>query len=346
MEKLKNQKILTLVLASILAAGIFFGLTVGTAAENTEKELIPGGESFGVKFYTEGSIVVGLGEVETAEGVKTPAENAGILVGDIIVSANGSPVESNEQLTGIVAACGGKPITVKLIRNETEMTAEICPAVEQATKEYRLGLWIRDTSAGVGTVTFYNPETESFGALGHGICDTDTGLLLPLRKADVFYAEIFGVNKGQAGTPGELKGMFLDDQPLGNLFANTNEGVLGTTDKDISVNKNALKTASCDEVQQGPASILCTLDNSGVKEYSIEIIKISRNQERTTKNMLIKVTDPALLEKTGGIVQGMSGSPILQNGKIVGAVTHVLVNDPTKGYGIFIENMLAHDNRE
>lgn len=350
MEKYKNRRIFYLVLASILAAGLFFGvvsgLSVGASAENENNELIPGGESFGVKFYTEGSVVVGTEEVQTDEGLKNPAADAGIQIGDIIFSANGTPVENNEKLSEIVSSSGGKSMEIKLKRNGEELTVTVHPAAEQQTKEYRLGLWIRDSSAGVGTVTFYNPSRKTFGALGHGICDADTGQLLPLRYADVFYAEIFGITKGQQGTPGELKGMFLDDKPLGRLFANTEEGIFGNTAENGSVSGKTLTIATRDEIREGPATILCTLDDSGVKEYNIEIIKINRNNERTTKNLLIKVTDPALMEKTGGIVQGMSGSPILQNGKLAGAVTHVLVNDPTKGYGIFIENMLTHDRQE
>lgn len=340
--KLCNKKILSVVLVSILAAGLFFGFPTAASAE----QLIPGGESFGVKFLTKGSIVVGTEEVQTDSGGINPAEAAGIQSGDIILEANGSPVESNEQLSEIVSGCKEEPISITVQRNQETLTFQVCPAKEKETGEYRLGLWIRDNSAGVGTVTFYYPGKNTFGALGHGICDIDTGVLLPLRSANVFYAEIFGLTKGQQGTPGKLKGMFLDEKPLGNLYANTEEGIFGKIEGNAEISKKELPTATSDEICQGPATILCTVDESGVKEYNIEIIKINRNPERKTKNLLFKVTDPELLEKTGGIVQGMSGSPILQNGKIAGAVTHVLVNDPTKGYGIFIENMLEQEKQE
>lgn len=337
MKKYGKPNFRSLLISAVLTAALSLGFSFGTAAQT---QLIPGGESFGVKFFTEGAVVVGIEEVQTEQGAKNPAADAGLQPGDVIISAGDCSVQNNEQLSGIISASNGEKIKIKWKRNGEENTTEIVPALEKQSGQYRLGLWIRDNSAGVGTVTFYNPQDCTFGALGHGICDVDTGILMPLRSADVFYAEIFGINKGASGTPGELKGMFLDDQPLGKLSVNCDEGVFGKADSLKEFSKTPVDIASEEEICQGKASIFCTLDNTGVKEYEVEIIKINRNKDRTSKNMLIKVTDPVLLEKTGGIVQGMSGSPIIQNGKIIGAVTHVLVNDPTKGYGIFIENML------
>ena len=208
---------------------------------------------------------------------------------------------------------------------------------------WRLGAWIRDSMAGIGTVTFYDPATGSFGALGHGITDTDTGLLMPLGDGSVMHASVKAVKRGSAGEPGELKGSFDLAHDLGGLYANTEQGVFGTMESCGFTEGSALPVAKAGEVRTGPAAILSNVSGDRVESYSIEIVRVLGSTG--VQNLLIQVTDPALIQQTGGIVQGMSGSPILQDGKLVGAVTHVMVNEPSKGYGILIENMLEQAGR-
>ena len=225
------------------------------------------------------------------------------------------------------------------MRNGKEYTAHVTPEYSKTEGKYKSGLWVRDSGAGIGTVTFIDPETLSFGGLGHGICDGDTGELIPMDRGSVLGVRINGINKGAAGAPGEIKGYFNSGK-TGTLIKNTTCGVYGVfTELPKGLPSEAVCLGGREELKEGDAYIWCTLDDSGPQKYSIRISEINRSATGN-KCFSITVTDRALIEKTGGIVQGMSGSPIIQNGKIVGAVTHVLVNDPTTGYGIFIENML------
>lgn len=297
--------------------------------------VIPGGNAFGIKMFTEGVIVVGLSDVSSGD-IRNPAKAAGIKVGDIILTMGGRNVQSNEDVGAIVSASKGKPLDVELERSGSRQTIKICP-VKSDDGVYRAGIWVRDSSAGIGTMTFYDPAAGVFAGLGHAICDIDTGSIMPLHSGEIVDVSILGVNKGASGTPGELKGTFLP-KTTGELKVNSQCGIFGTgemPDSDAAPVPLALRC----EVEEGPAIIRCTLSDNKVQEFEAVIEKVSIAQDNPTKNMVIHVTDPELLEKTGGIVQGMSGSPILQNGKLVGAVTHVFVNDPTRGYGIFAENM-------
>jgi stage IV sporulation protein B len=211
-------------------------------------------------------------------------------------------------------------------------------------KKYHIGLWVRDSTAGIGTLTFYDPKTSAFGALGHGITDIDTGLLMPVDSGEIIESSILGIKVGKSGVPGELKGVFIEDMRLGTIENNSEFGIYGKL-SDNAANKITGKLYPIglrSEIKEGPAVILSNIDGKSIAEFEIEIQKVSRQNINGSKGMIIKVTDQKLLEATGGIVQGMSGSPIIQNGKIIGAVTHVLVNDPTKGYGIFIEGMLKN----
>ncbi len=304
--------------------------------------LIPGGSPFGIKMLTDGVVVIGTSDVQGSDGGSCcPAEEAGIKIGDVILSMDGNKVAGNSDVQSIIESSGGKPIKVTVRRKNQEYVFSIKPIVSALDGCYKGGLWVRDSSAGIGTVTFFDPQTNAFGGLGHPICDVDTGEILPLAEGDVMGVEISGVSKGKTGLPGELIGSFSSITPIGSLLSNSDTGVFGKLGSYETANK-AIPMALRQEVQAGPATILTTLDGDQPKEYDILIEKVDIKSKQETKNMVIKVTDPELLEKAGGIVQGMSGSPIIQNGRLVGAVTHVFVNDPTKGYGIFCENMYNH----
>lgn len=302
--------------------------------------LVPGGMPFGVKFHTKGVIVVGVSDVICKEGKYSPCTEAGIKEKDIILEINGEEVNTVEEVTAIIEASGGKPITLLLKRNNKEINVTLVPRKSQPDGIYRAGLWVRDSTAGIGTVTFINPVNNSFAGLGHGICDSDTGMLMPLLKGEISNVTISGVIKGASGAPGELKGYFSKES-CGTLLGNSESGVYGLFDEEPKQQSEPMKVASPKDVKAGKAFILCTIDNTTTEKYEIEITKVN-SLSQSTKNFIIKVTDERLLAKTGGIVQGMSGSPIIQNDKIVGAVTHVMVNDPKSGYGIYIGNMLKN----
>jgi stage IV sporulation protein B len=299
--------------------------------------VVPSGETFGVKFYTAGVVVVGMTDVDTAEGAKNPAYEAGIREGDVILAINGKSVTSNSEVSALFSASNGKSITVSLKRGNVGFSVTFKPALSVSTNSYKAGLWVRDSTAGIGTITYYNPSNYSFAGLGHGICDVDTGKIMPLLTGDVVKVNMTGIVKGTSGQPGELLGV-LSDTVWGNLYMNNETGVYGFLNS-VNVGK-PVPVAMKQEVTEGPAEIIATINNSGPKKYSVEIEKIHFNDDSPTKNMIIKVTDKNLLKATGGIVQGMSGCPIIQKGRLVGAVTHVFVNDPQRGYGIFAENMI------
>ena len=297
--------------------------------------LMPGGCSVGVAIRTRGVLVVGMDE--------GAASDAGLRAGDVILSVNGLPLEKAEVLTSTVAAAEGQMVELVIDRDGRERTLMIAPRYDKAGAAWRLGVWVRDSTAGVGTLTFYDPQTLTYGALGHAITDTDTGSVLSVREGELMQAQIVDVRRGQRGTPGELRGSFLREQvQLGAVLKNTAYGIYGTLNAPVesALYPDGLPVASRSEVHAGTATILSTVDDGSVTEYTVEITQVLRQSGAAQKSLELKVTDERLLEKTGGIVQGMSGSPIIQDGKIVGAVTHVLVNDPTRGYGIFIENML------
>ncbi len=300
--------------------------------------LCPGGMPFGVKLSTDGVLVVGVGEVKCGDQNKNPCHEAGIRQGDIIMAVNGKQITDGENFRETVASCGGKELTLSIERDGKGCEFKVTPVLSSDDNVYKLGLWIKDRAAGIGTVTFYDPQNKTFGGLGHGICDAETGMLLPMRDGSVFGVRIDGVVRGESGEPGELKGYFASGK-VGALYANTHYGVFGAVTEAPNGVADAIPIGLKSDLKEGKATVRCTVGDKGLEEYEIKIVKIDTDN-RSTKNFVIEVTDPALLEATGGIVQGMSGSPIIQDGKLVGAVTHVLVNDPTRGYGIFIENML------
>ncbi len=299
----------------------------------------PGGMPFGVRFFTKGVLVVGVTEVVCDDGSFSPALDAGIRTKDVITKINGMDVNTVNEISALIEQSMGKALILTVERNGLETTFELKPVPSKPDGIYRAGLWIRDSTAGIGTVTMLNSENGKFFGLGHGICDIETGELLPLLRANVSGVTISGIIKGKKGAPGELKGYF-GNGASGDLLRNTEAGVSGVlSELSVEAPEKPLHLARKEAVKEGKAYIYCTLDDNKIGKYAVEIQKI-RTKEDTCKNFVVKITDPILLEKTGGIVQGMSGSPIIQNGKIIGAVTHVLVGDPTRGYGIFIENMI------
>ena len=295
------------------------------------------GAPFGVKLYTSGVMVVGLSEVQTKDGKKNPADDAGIIKGDNIVTVDGSTVASNEAVAAVIERAGGRSVKVVLMREGEELVKTLTPVLCASEGVYKAGLWVRDSSAGIGTLTFYSPALDMVTGLGHGICDTDTGALLPLGGGEIVSAKIFDLQKSTPGVPGELKGRFLDDV-IGTLMKNCEAGIYGSGGKYI-IQENLVRIAMKQEVYTGEAQIITTIDAEGPKRYNCVIENVHFNNDNLTQNMIINVTDKNILTKSGGIVQGMSGSPIIQNGKLVGAITHVFVGDPTRGYGIFAETM-------
>ena len=356
----KYMRIWALVLAvALLVAG---GAVTTSAADGAgARGQLPsfvcvGGMPFGVKFCTEGIMIVGFCDVDvTSSGGGTrhvnPARDAGLKLKDVIVKVNGEAPVGAASLTQAVEASEGKPITLTVKRctspsakrqgsavKTTELTVTVSPVKSASENRYKTGLWVRDSGAGIGTVTFILPDTGAFGGLGHGICDGDTGELIPMQRGQVTDVTVSGIEKGEAGDPGALKGYFAPGK-TGSLLKNTECGVYGVFTARPSAEAKRLAVGSRKELTEGDATLLCTLDDGQVGEYKVKITSIDPTATGS-KCFTLTVTDPVLIEKTGGIVQGMSGSPIIQNGKLVGAVTHVLINDPTKGYGIFIENML------
>ncbi len=298
--------------------------------------VIPGGFPFGIKMFTDGVMVVGISDLLTPQGKANPAQEAGIHMGDVILQINGQTVLSNEDVAEIIGASAGRPVTLVMKRKEDVFPLQLKPVLgEDGT--YKAGIWVRDSSAGIGTMTFLDPATNTFGGLGHGVCDVDTGEILPLSSGEIVEVSITGVEKGKSGQPGELKGSF-GRQTIGTLGINGETGVFGRMQTNM-ITGDPVPLAMRQEVKEGPAVLYTTLEGTEPQEYAIEIERVYFGDGNPTKNMIIRITDPRLLAETGGIVQGMSGSPILQNGKLVGAVTHVFVNDPTKGYAIFAENM-------
>ncbi len=300
--------------------------------------LIAGGIPFGVKLHTDGVLVVNVCDVRCGTAGKRPAMDAGLKKGDMIISINGEKIQSGAQVCRICGESDGKPLKITVMRAGKVKTLTVTPE-KNSEGEYKLGMWIKDSAAGIGTVTFIDPKTLIFGGLGHGICEASSGELLPISYGSVENVILSGINTGKAGAPGELKGYFTGDK-TGKLIKNTMSGIYGAFGAMPQEVKDSLyPVGSKSDIHEGKAYILCTVDDGGRKSYEIEISAI--NQGAQSKNFTVTVTDEALISATGGIVQGMSGSPIIQDGKLVGAVTHVLIGDPRSGYGIFIENMLA-----
>ncbi|MBQ8536723.1 MAG: SpoIVB peptidase [Clostridia bacterium] len=307
-----------------------------------EKRLIPGGQAIGVALKTQGVMVVGTSDLGGADGA-SPARLSGIQPGDVITAVNEERVTGSQQLSELVAQLGAKPLALTLLRSDKPLTLTVTPKKDGASGSFRLGVWVRDSTAGVGTLSFYDPDTGRYGALGHAITDGDTGQLLTVSQGQVLKAQVVDVQKGQRGVPGELKGSFLrEKERLGSIARNSMLGIYGTLDAapQSALYPEGLPVGLRSTVRKGPAQILSCVEGEAVRAYDVQITQVNRQNSPAPKSMILKVTDPELLEKTGGIVQGMSGSPIIQDGKIIGAVTHVFVSDPTQGYGLYIDWML------
>ncbi len=305
--------------------------------------VIPVGNIAGVKLYTSGVLVVGMSEIEGNDSKKyKPYENTGIKEGDTIIKIDDKQISTTEDLIKTVNMSNGQDIKVKFIHQEETKECSMTP-VKTNKSEYKLGLWVRDSAAGVGTVTFYEPTSKTFGALGHGITDIDTNELINISSGEFITTRILNITKGEVGEPGRIQGTVENQQNIGTISKNSRFGIYGKVNNLASLNidkSKELEVALRDEIKTGKATILCSLDNQTPKEYEIEIQKIYKENNYDNKSMQIKVTDQRLIDKTGGIIQGMSGAPILQNGKFIGAVTHVLVNNPKEGYAVFGDIML------
>lgn len=364
---MKNRYVRLLCLLLSVTLLILGGVLTAAAATPSERQMVGGqvylgGMPFGVKFNTEGVMVVGFCDIGDAEGQShavNPAKDAGIRLKDVITHVNGTPLAGAEDLTRAVENSGGQPLSLTIRRHATAssttraikndknnpktagsevLVISVTPVKSQGEGRYKTGLWIRDSGAGIGTVTFIVPSTNAFAGLGHGICDGDTGELIPMQRGQVIDVTISGIDRGEAGDPGAIKGYFAPGK-TGTLVGNTDCGVYGIYATRPATATKKVSVASRKEVHDGNATILCTLDDGNLGAYTATISHIDTTAQGS-KCFTVTVTDPKLIEKTGGIVQGMSGSPIVQDGRLIGAVTHVLINDPTTGYGIFIDNML------
>ena len=309
-----------------------------TKITNTKRQyVVLGGDIFGIKLYTDGVIVVGTDTIETDAGSVCPAEKAGLKIGDVILFFNDIKIESTKQLTALLQENKGNNAKLTIKRDGKNIDLNFATVKEKDTRKYKAGLWVRDSTAGIGTVTFYNTANNSFGGLGHAICDIDTGETMPMRKGEMAEAYVNGLYKSQNGCVGELCGV-LTGKTLGTLCINDETGIYGYT--YYGAQGEQLPVAVKQEVKEGYAKIYCTIDKNPPQYYDVKITKIYSNSSSVNKDLIIEVIDKDLISKTGGILQGMSGTPIVQNGMLVGAVTHVFVNNPKQGYGIFAERML------
>lgn len=347
-SKIKPLYISAFSIAAVLSAYLFIGNPTGINAaeclnssytEYEEREtLIPCGTPFGIKMLTDGVVVTDFGTVNGEANSESPALIAGIKKGDIITSINDIPVCDSVSLSEAVQLSEGNCI-IDIVRGDKLLSVCAEPIKSDGDGRYKLGLWTRDSCAGIGTMTFYDPDSSIFGGLGHSVSDMSTGITLPLLEGEITAVTITDIRKGTGGVPGELCGAFISDTETGIVEINSDYGVFGHS--DISpVLREPMEIAFSDEIKKGKATIYTTVSGMTPAEYEIEIEKIDYGSKSPSRNMTIRITDSNLLNATGGIVQGMSGSPIIQDGRIIGAVTHVLVNDSAMGYGIFIENML------
>lgn len=323
------------------------GINIKTVTANVvpNMKVVPLGDLAGLKLYTKGVLVVGMSEIEGEDKkIYKPYEEAGIEQGDSIIKINDEEIDSTEELLECVSKTKGKTLSITYLKDGNEIEKTITP-VKTSKNTYKLGLWVRDAGAGVGTLSFYEETTNKVASLGHGIQDVDTGKILEISSGEFVTTQIIDLQKGEENNPGRIEGSIDDSINIGTIYSNTKFGVYGhLSDKEklnIDTSK-AINVALRNEIQEGDATILCTLEDGKKEEYKVKIQKIFKNNNENNKSMIIKITDERLLEKTGGIIQGMSGSPIIQNEKLVGALTHVLVSDPTTGYGVFADLMISN----
>ena len=343
-----KKKIICLILSSFISATSlpfesaipFFSIFTAVSAE--EKTVIPGGKSIGVTLKADGVIVTDLAEITDETGnASSPAKDAGIKVGDIIKGFNDAEINGVEDLISQIENTDKNQAKISLVRNKKNISVLISPKSSKEDGKAKIGAWVKDSASGIGTLTFYDPETHFFAALGHGITDADSGELISIEEGKILDSTIVSVEKSKKGTPGELKGIFSENEPhIGSINSNSKFGISGKIIPGFSIPAEAVELASRSEITTGKAHIISNIEDKTTDTFDIEILRVLPEYHSSSKNMIIKITDEKLLQKTGGIVQGMSGSPIIQNGKLVGAVTHVFVNDPTRGYGVFVDNML------
>ena len=322
-----------------------FGINLKTVTANEieNRKVIPLGNIIGLKLYTKGVLVVGTNEIEGEDKkIYKPYEEAGIEQGDSIIKINDEEIDSTKKLLECIGKCKNKKIDVTYLKKGNKIKKTITP-VKTGKNTYKLGLWVRDGSAGIGTLTFYDKLTNSIVSLGHGIQDIDTGEMINISYGEFVTSKIKNIKKGKKNLPGKIEGSIENSDKIGNIYGNTSFGVYGYLKNIEELNLDKLEEVDIalrNEIKEGSAKIRCMLDNGEMDEYSINIQKIIRNNNKNNKSMIIKITDERLLKKTGGIIQGMSGSPIIQDGKLVGALTHVLVSDPACGYGVFADLMV------
>ncbi|MDR0951531.1 MAG: SpoIVB peptidase [Oscillospiraceae bacterium] len=322
----------------VFAAAVLLAMSVSATpaqAQGTGKTLVPMGCTVGIEMHTPGVMTAGL--ASTSGGAPSPAALAGVLPGDLITEIGGTSIEGVKDFQSAIESLSGET-TVTVRRGEQTMKLAITPDYSSGRAE--LGLWLRDSISGIGTLTYYDPETGRFGGLGHAICDVDTGIIVPLGSGCILESSVVGVVKGIEGTPGELRGSFDINNQRGTIESNTGHGIFGVLDVGTPDADEALPVASEDEIELGKATVRSNITGQVVEEFELEIVRVYHD-DYSGRTMMLKITDPRLLELTGGIVQGMSGSPIIQNGRLVGAVTHVMLADPTSGYGVSAEKMLT-----
>ena len=340
-----NLKKLKFFIFSVIFISIIYGImstqnNTLVDAKVTDELVIPSGRTVGIKIDVGGVMVLGFSDIRDKNGDKAcPARESGLKPGDIITSADGQEINVIDDLIYIIQNSAGDPVKLKYTRDGKENATELKAVYSVEDNGYRMGMWVRDATSGIGTVTYVNPDTGEYGALGHPVTDADTGEAVKVGEGNIYPSSILGINKGSRGSPGELIGMITEENSIGSIDKNNTFGIFGTGD-ELTGYKKPVPVASRTEIHEGEGTILANIDGNTVEEYTLEIQKIRVNSF-DNRGLVIKITDPELLEKTGGIVQGMSGCPIMQNGKLAGAVTHVFVNDPTKGYGVFAELMLA-----
>ena len=308
-----------------------------------DRKVIPLGNIAGLKLYTDGVLVVGTSDVEDEEGnIYKPYEEAGIEIGDSILKINNKDIHSTEELLECVSSCKGEKIDLIYKKGNKECLSNIQP-IKTGKNTYKLGLWVRDAAAGIGTLSFYDKLTNSIVSLGHGIQDIDTGNIVEISSGELVTTSIDNIKIGEKQNPGKIEGNIDNSNNIGDIYSNTKFGVYGHVNSDKYLNLDNSKEVSIalrNEIKEGEATIICTLENGKTESYQVNIQKIFKNNNENNKSMIVKITDEKLLKKTGGIIQGMSGSPIIQNEKLVGALTHVLVSDPTTGYGVFADLMI------
>ncbi len=325
------------------------GMTIRnmTLLVDQDRVLTPGGQCIGVAMYTQGALVVSTADIVQGDGTSVnPGTMAGIREGDVIIAVNGERIRNADHL-GELIINSRTDIHITVLRSDEEIELTAHPVKDSVDGKYRIGLWVRDSTAGIGTLTYTDPMNQSFAALGHAIADADTSENLLLKEGQIVGARVIDVIKGEDGVPGELCGMFVTSgKAIGKILMNSDEGLFGTLYQPVAstLYPDGVPVGWQNEVELGHATVLCTVEEQTVEEYDCEIVRINRQTQAAGKGMVIQISDPRLLQQTNGIVQGMSGSPIIQNGKLIGAVTHVLVSDPQKGYGIFIEWMLKQSD--